>query len=393
MKTMYTLIARLTVFVSATTCLLLALTGQSYAVWYETQGQSVVLNGNKIQAKHQATDEALRQAMLFAGASVRSVQQLTDGLLNDERLEVSASGEVRQLELISETWHENAVTVRIRADIFPAQQQCSAAPFSKTIATSYFPLLERQHAQDGQVQELGRLVTARLKHEFDQSAQHAVISSIEPYVVHWQSRQIRDQATALATQTKSQFVLTGVIEDLSVYRPQGSSLAFWEDDTATRSFRLKVELIDGINGAPLLNKTYEAESEWEFDRFAQLDASSNQFWQSAYGLALQNQLRQLQNDVDSILACVPATGRVISINGGNELSVSLGRQHGLKPGDTLSIYQIQEVTDYRGVKFTQYHLYPEEVTVIEAYADNARVKAAEEGFLANIQPNDFVAKR
>ena len=97
--------------------------------------------------------------------------------------------------------------------------------------------------------------------------------------------------------------------------------------------------------------------------------------------------------MDSTLACVPATGRVISINGGNELTVSLGRQHGLKPGDTLSIYQIQEVTDYRGVKFTQYHLYPEEVTVIEAYADNARVKAAEEGFLANIQPNDFVAKR
>ena len=74
MKTMYTLIARLTVFLSATTCLLLAFAGQSYAVWYETQGQSVVLNGNKVQAKHQATEEALRQAMLFAGASVRSVQ-------------------------------------------------------------------------------------------------------------------------------------------------------------------------------------------------------------------------------------------------------------------------------------------------------------------------------
>lgn len=393
MKTIFTLITRLPGFVAAAVCLQLMATGQSYAVWYETQGQSIVINGNKVQAKHQATEEALRQAMLFAGASVRSVQQLTDGLLNDDRMEISATGEVRQLELISETWHDDAVTVRIRADIFPSQQQCAAELVSKTIATSYFPLLERQHAQDGQVQELSRLVTAQLKREFDQSAQHAVISNVEPYVVHWQSRQIRDQATALATQTKSQFVLAGVIEDLSVYRPETSSLAFWRDDTATRSFRLNVELIDGINGAPLLNKTYEMESEWEFDRFAQVDASSLQFWQSAYGLALQNQLRQLQSDVDSTLACVPATGRVISINGGNELSVSLGRQHGLKPGDTLSIYQIQEVTDYRGVKFTQYHLYPEKVTVIEAYADNARVKAANGAFLANIQANDFVAKR
>ncbi|OFI34549.1 hypothetical protein BFC17_13190 [Alteromonas lipolytica] len=386
-------LTRLAGLLSATTCLLAGFSGQSYAAWYETQGQAAVYNGNKIQAKHQATQEALRQAMLFAGASVRSVQQLTDGLLNKEQMEISSTGEVRQLELISESWHDDAVTVRIRADIFPAARQCSAATFSKTIATSYFPMLEPQHAQDGQVQELGRLVTSQIKREFDRSAEFAVISVVEPYTVQWQSRQIRDQATALATQTKSQFVLTGIIEDLSVFRPQPNRLAFWEDDTAMRNFRLKVELIDGVNGAPLLEKTYEAESEWEFDRFAQVDASSNHFWQSAYGKALQHQLQQLQSDVDEVLACVPATGRVISISAGNELNISLGRQHGLKVGDTLSVYQVQEVTDYRGVKFLQYHLYPSEVEVIEAYADNARVKAVNDDFLANIQANDFVAKR
>ena len=393
MKTIMTQIARLPALVSAATCLLLIFSGQSYAVWYETQGQSIVLNGNKIQAKHQATEEALRQAMLFAGASVRSVQQLTDGLLNDEQLEVSASGEVRQIELIAETWRNNTVTVRIRADIFPTRQQCSAAPFSKTIATSYFPLLEPQHAQDGQVQELGRLVTAQLKREFDSSAQHAVISSVEPYVVHWQSRQIRDQATALATQTKSQFVLTGIIDDLSVSRPERSALAFWQDDTATRAFRLNIELIDGINGAPLLQKSYETESEWEFDRFAQIDASSSRFWRSAFGKAVQDQLQQLKNDVDETLACMPATGRIISISGGNQLNVSLGRQHGLQVGDKLSVYQVQQITDYRGVEFLQYHLYPAEVEVVEAYGNNARVKAVDDTLLANIQVNDFVAKR
>ncbi|NVK57614.1 MAG: flagella assembly protein FlgT [Alteromonadaceae bacterium] len=378
---------------SAAICLLLCLPGQSDAVWYETQGQSVVLNGDKVKAKRQATEEALRQAMLFAGASVRSVQQLTNGLLNNDHMEIVASGEVQQLELISENWHNDVVTVKIRADIFPAQQQCPAENYSKTIATSYFPLLERQHAQDGQIQELGRLLSGQLKREFDRSAQHAVISSIEPYTVHWQSRQVRNQATALATQTKTQFVLTGVIEDLSVHRPNNSALAFWQSNTATRSFRLRIELIDGINGAPLLQKSYETESEWDFDRYAQIDASSNQFWRSAYGKALQQQLQQLQSDVDETLACVPATGHVISISAGNELNVSLGRQHGLQPGDSLSVYQVQEVTDYRGEKFIQYHLYPVEVEVIEAYADNARVKAKDERFLANIQPNDFVAKR
>ncbi|WP_370167027.1 flagellar assembly protein T N-terminal domain-containing protein, partial [Marisediminitalea sp.] len=72
-------------------CLFTCLCGQSYAAWFETQGQAAVLNGNKVQAKQQATQEALRQAMLFAGASVTSVQQLTNGLLNSERMEISAS--------------------------------------------------------------------------------------------------------------------------------------------------------------------------------------------------------------------------------------------------------------------------------------------------------------
>lgn len=379
--------------ITAITCLVFFAQGQVYAAWYETQGQATVINSNKVQAKQLATEEALRQAMLFAGASVKSVQQLSNGLLNSEKMEITASGEVRQLEMVSETWNDDFVTVRIRADIFPTPEQCEPAQFNKTIATSYFPLLERQHAQDGQVQELGRLVVGQLKREFDESAQFGLISSVEPYTVHWQSRQVRNQATALATQTKSQFVLTGVIEDLSVTRPQHSSLAFWRDNTATRNFRLRVELIDGINGAPLLEKTYETESEWEFDRFAQIDASSHQFWQSSFGIALNKQLQQVQSDVDTALACVPATGRVISINAGNEFSVSLGRQHGLKVGDLLSVYQIQEVTDNRGERFIQYHLNPAEVRVTEAYADNARVKAADDSLLANIQPNDFVAKR
>lgn len=73
---------------------------------------------------------------------------------NKTVLEVSAAGEVKDLQLVYEKWHEDYVTVRIRADIFPEPAQCAAAQFKKTLVTTYFPLAHRQQAQDGQIHQL-----------------------------------------------------------------------------------------------------------------------------------------------------------------------------------------------------------------------------------------------
>lgn len=113
------------------TGLFLLLSWQTSAVWYEARGQALIQGGDKIAAKAKATEEAIRQAMIFAGASVQSVQMLTNGLLQEDRLQISASGEVNNLELIDEKWHSDYVTVTIRADIFPQTASCSAADFQK----------------------------------------------------------------------------------------------------------------------------------------------------------------------------------------------------------------------------------------------------------------------
>lgn len=378
---------------SAAMCLILLAMGQSAAAWYETQGQATLLNNNKVGAKQRATEEALRQAMLFSGASVRSVQQLSNGLLNSSNVEVYASGEVRQLELVSEKWTDDIVTIKIRADIFPTTQQCQSSSYYKTIATSYFPLLEKQHAQDGQLQEIGRVVATHLKNTFDNNAKYSTISALEPYTINWQSRKVREQASALASQTHSQYVLAGSIEDISVSRPNNHQLAFWSDNTSTRTFRMNVELIDGINGAPLFQETYETSAVWEFDRFSQIDASAQPFWQSAYGKALIDQIQQLQSDIDTTLACLPLTGRILRTHNGSQVSISLGRQHGLNIGDKLTVYQIQEIYNPRNERFLQYHLHPETVVVTEAFGNNARAEAISGQLLGNIQPGDFVTKR
>lgn len=58
---------------------------QTSAAWFEAQGQALIANSDRTAAKQRATEEAIRQALMFAGASVQSVQTLTNGLLQQDR--------------------------------------------------------------------------------------------------------------------------------------------------------------------------------------------------------------------------------------------------------------------------------------------------------------------
>ncbi|NMH59689.1 flagellar assembly protein T N-terminal domain-containing protein [Alteromonas ponticola] len=373
------------------TCLCL-FQGQTYAVWYEAQGQALVISGDRERAKEQATNEAIKQALLFAGASIRSVQTLTNGLLQNEAFQIAANGEIDSVELISEAWHDDYVTVTIRADVLPQKAQCEPAAYLKTIATSFLPLQNPLHAQDGQLHKIGAETSRKLQSQFDMATDTVVINYIAPYTARWDDVNVVRQAPALARQSKAQFILAGTITDVSVARTQPTAYAFWQDEEASRHFGLDVQLIDGMNGATLLRKHYSTTSHWQYDRFAQVDTSSHTFWQSAYGNAISSTLSELVEDVAETLICHPATGRVLKIYN-DQIQVSIGREHGIKVGDELSLYQTNMVEDAFGQGFLQYRLYPGKVKVVAAFADTATVEAVGDFILANIQPNDFVAKR
>ena len=89
-------------FISSTLISLALLSpAKAFSAWFTATGQAVVINGEKENARKVATEEAIKQALLFAGASVRSVQQMTNGLLTDDHLEIRASGEVNTIQLIN----------------------------------------------------------------------------------------------------------------------------------------------------------------------------------------------------------------------------------------------------------------------------------------------------
>lgn len=372
--------------------LLALLSWQSSAAWYEARGQALIQQGDKVAAKERATEEAIRQALMFAGASVQSVQMLTNGLLQEDRLHITASGEVNNLELIDEKWHSDYVTVTIRADIFPKAASCNAASFQKTLVTTWFPVENPQQAADGQIHALSEQAPRHLQQQFIANTDNTALQQIVPNTVRWRRASVLAQAPSLARQSRAQYVLAATITDVSIVRPGHASLAFWNKDEAMRQFALDMALVDGMNGATLMQKQYSTEAAWQFDRFEQVDVSSSRFWHSEYGLAISRLLRDMVEDVEHTLTCQPATGRVLDVNG-EQLQVSLGRVHGIQVGDELTLYKTNQVTDPQGMTFLQYSLYPTRVKVINASVDSATVAPVDNGIIGNIQPNDFVTKR
>lgn len=378
--------------VVAVICLLVFFVGQANAVWYEATGQAVIRNGDKEAARRTATQEALKQAMLFAGASVHSVAKLTNGLLKNEEMTIRSTGEVEQLELVDEIYSGDVLTVSIRADIFPKGKVCAAQGDQKHFATTHFRVRNRAQLTQGNIPNFDISFTQRLAQAMQDKTENLSITYIAPHTAKFDSRYTDQNIRTLSAQSNTQFVLVGVIDDVSVTYEDVSVFTPWRDGTSQRAFALSIQVYDGINGGLLSTKSYQGQGEWTFDRFENVDEYSATFWQSLYGQTVDAIIAEAIEDIKETTACQPITGRVINI-AGDKISVSLGRDNGISEKDELYLYQAKEIVDNRGRKYLQYSLYPGKFVVSNAYGNSSLVVNEGTGVIANIQEHDFVVKK
>ncbi len=364
----------------------------AYGVWFEAQGQAAIENDNLEVARQNATQEAIKQALLFAGASIKSVQRMADGLLKDDQLIIRSAGEVNAIELIEERYSDGYVTVSIRADIFSQQTTCDGSDYIKTIATVFHEVQQREQATVGQLFDLGSVLPTRLQHQFDSYAQHTLVQAIAPYYVATTPNNIEQQAVLLARKTNSQYVLFAQVTDLTVTTVQAPTLAFWQSNQSLRQFGYHLQLLDGQTGSLVWQKQYQVEAPWEFDIHETVGSHNAQLWDSGFGKAVSSVLQDAAQQIDETLACAPAYGRVLAVNN-EQLRINIGENQGVRNGDEMTLYQINQFHDPQGQLHAQYNLHPSTMKVVAVFANSAILNAADGQFLGNIQPNDFVARR
>lgn len=362
------------------------------AAWFESSGQAAIRDGNIEHARQVATQEAIRQALLFAGASVKSVQKMANGVLQNDDLEVRASGEVNSIELIDEVHSNGIISVSIRADIFSQQQTCKASDYQKSIVTAWQPLVNRMQAAPGGLFDIGSIIPQKLVKSFETYSQHSKIDSVQPLYVFDPLSSVSEQAVELAKMSGAQYVVLANIGDVSVTQPKISRWQPWKDYTPSRAFGYSVSLYDGFTGSQIWINHYQIEAPWQFDMYQQLDPNSQSFWNSTYGNEVQNVLHDVAQNIDEALACSPAYGRILGVNN-EQLTLNIGKKQGMQVGDQLTLFQVQQVHDTRGNIHSRFHIHPISVTVREIYPNSSLAASSDGRLLANIQANDFVTRQ
>ena len=377
--------------------LFLAFTSFAQATWYESAGRATLLDNEESIARNLAIQDALRQAMLYAGADVSSIQQLKQGLLQQDQLRIRSHGSVRDIQLIEEHQEDDYLYVTIRVDIVKEMAQCQGGETSKSIAITHFPLRQQQHATTGAIYKLTEQAPARLLERIQRRPGKLIASQLlhnnGEWAAYGQPRpgQLSNGAEQwLNRQTDAQYILIGEIRDLSLDKFDTSWFGI-VDKTPQRNFSLNLQLIQRYNGQQVWQQQYHVKAPWEFPIRQHVDVSSHEFWQSAFGQAIDRQLTKAFKDINAKLACEQSTGEIISVSS-DRVTVNLGTGNGLQAGDVLKVLHQSSFTDPQGRIRQQIKISDGQLVVDKVHGNYLIAKPMGEVLDGGIQIRDLVVK-
>ena len=370
----------------------------TYSQWYETKGQAYITNSNTELARTKAIENALKQALLVGGASVSSVQQVVNGLLTQDEINIRASASVNSLEIVDETYTDNFVTVTIRADIFPQEQQCFSADYKKSLLMTRSNILHQEQANIGSIYALDTVLMKKLSNKLNNEGHYLdtrlALKNKTRFSRFNQSLhvdKIKQMVISLADTTDTQYVLFSEIQDISLERDANNNWQFWQKDVFDRHFNLALYIYNGSNGELVFQQEYKNSASWTFGKRTQVDVSSQTFWNSDYGITIDRTLNQMITDIDENMMCQPTRGKIVQVNG-NKITINLGSRHGVQVGDEFSLLHLNNFTNKAGNIYAGFNVSSFKVKVTKVSLQSAKAITTDNHLLGNIQVNDLAVR-
>jgi len=366
--------------------------------WYESQGHASLEKNTLDIARTKAIENALKKALLVAGASVSSVQQVVNGLLTQDKISIRASGSVNSIDLIDEQHSNNMISVTIRADIFPQEKKCFAVDFKKSILLTKSRLINREQANIGKIYDIDTVLIKQLNQQL--SAQSSSINSklllksstdFSRLNQSLQEEEIKLLTLALADNTDSQYALFSEINDISLTQQRTNSWQIWQQGIYPRNFNFTLYLYNGLSGELVWQKNYRNSALWSFNKRNTVDVNSSVFWQSEYGNMINALIDRAVTDLDESVMCEPSEGKIVQV-AGNQVVINLGRHHGVKIGDEFSLLHLNNFISDSGKHYASYNISPYKVKVTKLTKQSATAVTIDNGLLGNIQLNDLAIR-
>lgn len=368
------------------------------AQWYQTQGQAHVVDGDHATARTRATEDALKKALLVAGASVSSIKQVVNGLLTQDEISIRASGTVNSLELLDEIYQDDIVTVNIRADIFPQEKQCFAADYRKSILLTRSNLLNREQAKIGSIYAIDRSLMVNFAEQLRQQSSYLApklaIGSKTTFAQQYagyQHEAIKDLAISLAGFTDSQYVLFSNIEDISFASKTNNPWQFWQQKNKDRHFNISLFLYDGHSGEQVFAQSYQNAAPWPYKQRQNADVTGTEFWQNSYGDMLSKTLQEASKDIDEYIMCQPSQATIVRATG-NQITINLGKQHGVKLGDEFTVLHTDNFIADNGNRYASLKASQHKVRIVQVNSHSAQAITKNDELLGNIQIGDLAVR-
>lgn len=315
----------------------------AHSDWYEATGQAFIQQGNAAQARQSAIDDAIKRASLVAGASISSSQFVQNGVLQNERFNISSQGEIKQLQLLSESQNGNLLTVTVRINIDADTSACVGSSYHKPLLLSQVQLLARQDAIYGQLFKLGTDITVQLEHHLHDYSPAALVKPMPQIVT---AAQLVYPETDRLFSNGNQYILLATINDLSLGE---TTSKFWQNEQKERFFSLNVSLYDLFEQHLVYQQEYRTSAGWPYKSKNTPQSHSQAFWQLPYGQKIDRLLLGVAEDIQQQLQCKPLLSSIRQVKD-NQVMLELGKMHGLRIGDELQLFQLQRHPTQSGVK-------------------------------------------
>lgn len=231
--------------------------------------------------------------------------------------------------------------------------------YKKIVAFSNFPRMHIASSKLGALhqveQHLPMLIGANLRTRHQMLTPLQINGSLARANQHGDLLSAQ-QAQALAKQHRVQFVVSGEVDDMSMSFPNTVEKPSYYTrfisgahnllhintplDKRSRVFSFTLEARDGFTGELVFSNQYRTFGKWKAIPGDNVGFGTPQFWQTDYGIQVQQLVGKASNELAGALHCQPYMARVDSSPYQQQVVIHSGSNSGLRSGDALDLYQM-----------------------------------------------------
>ncbi|OEE31788.1 flagellar basal-body protein [Vibrio genomosp. F10 str. ZF-129] len=353
------------------------------AAWYEVTGVSTVVSSEEVARVH-ALEDAIFKAVSFSGADIGSISNLRPFLESDQKEYQFTNHEVRYVLVEQQRVRKGVMSVRARIDIYPSATGCHVSQYKKTFLVGNIDLAAPQQAVMGKIYRVGDDFAHVINRQLDQESSSFVSVGTTDYEI---SKRYPERLKMIAQDTGAQYILGGVITDLTATIEQN----LIRDDVINRQFALEMQIFDGKTGHEVYSRNYREVAKWPFAKTSQIDTKSARFWASTYGEMMLRVSRNIMLDLESEVSCKISLPEVVA-RFGNQVTIDLGRIHGVQEGDKLQLWHTGSFIDQNGLPRNKVSQSDITLTVSRVYENEAELKIDQPDLAGSIQIGDVMHK-